>query len=120
MLYIYSHYLMKLHEFFFFLQAHAGIFFSSSISCMNFFFASDTPPPRISNGPPLSELTRLAELTCKLRLHVPGWLKNALRLKMHNTRKIVAKFLLIYIMVCILHVMTSLRIEGSFSRDNFV
>ena len=25
----------------------------------------------------LSELTRLAELTCKLRLHVPGWLKNA-------------------------------------------
>ena len=44
----------------------------------------------------LSELTRLAELTCKLRLHVPGWLKNALRLKMHNTRKIVAKFLLIY------------------------
>ena len=40
----------------------------------------------------LSELTRLAEL----RLHVPGWLKNALRLKMHNTRKIVAKFLLIY------------------------
>ena len=68
----------------------------------------------------LSELIRLAELTCKLRLHVPGWLKNALRLKMHNTRKIVAKFLLIYIMVCILHVMTSLRIEGSFSRDNFV
>ena len=68
----------------------------------------------------LSELTRLAELTCKFRLHVPGWLKNALRLKMHNTRKIVAKFLLIYIMVCILHVMTSLRIEGSFSRDNFV
>ena len=58
----------------------------------------------------LCELTRLAELTCKLRLHVPGWLKNALRLKMHNTRKIVAKFLL----------MTSLRIEGSFSRDNFV
>ena len=44
----------------------------------------------------LSELTRLAELTCKLRLHLPGWLKNALRLKMHNTRKIVAKFLLIY------------------------
>ena len=54
MLYIYSHYLMKLHEFFFFLQAHAGIFFSSSISCMNFFFGSDTPPPRISNGPPLT------------------------------------------------------------------
>ena len=25
--YIYSHYRMKLHEFFFFLQAHAGIFF---------------------------------------------------------------------------------------------
>ena len=45
----------------------------------------------------ISELTRLTELTCKLRLHVPGWLKNALRLKMHNTRKIVAKFLLIYI-----------------------
>ena len=44
----------------------------------------------------LSELTRLAELTCKLRLHVPGWLKNALRLKMHNTQKIVAKLLLIY------------------------
>ena len=54
MLYIYSHCLMKLHEFFFFLQAHAGIFFSCSISCMNFFFGSDTPPPRISNGPPLS------------------------------------------------------------------
>ena len=54
MLYIYSHYVMKLHEFFFFLQAHEGIFFSSSISCMNFFFGSDTPPPRISNGPPLS------------------------------------------------------------------
>ena len=53
MLYIYSHYRMKLHEFFFFLQAHAGIFFSSSISCMNFFLGSDTPPPRISNGPPL-------------------------------------------------------------------
>ena len=53
MLYIYSHYLMKLHEFFFFLQAHAGIFFSSSISCMNLFFGSDTSPPRISNGPPL-------------------------------------------------------------------
>ena len=44
---------MKLHEFFFFLQAHAEIFFSSSISCMNFFFGSDTLPPRISNGPPL-------------------------------------------------------------------
>ena len=54
MLYIYSHYLMKLLEFFFILQAHAGIFFSSSISCMNFFFGSDTPPPRISNGPPLT------------------------------------------------------------------
>ena len=54
MLYIYSHYVMKLHEFFFFLQAHAGIFFSSSISCMNFFFGSDTPPPRISNGSPLT------------------------------------------------------------------
>ena len=48
-----SIYPMKLHEFFFFLQALAGIFFSSSISCMNFFFGSDTPPPRISNGPPL-------------------------------------------------------------------
>ena len=57
MLHIYSHYLMKLHEFFFFLQAHAGIFFSSSISCMNFFFGSDTPPPRISNGPPLISTT---------------------------------------------------------------
>ena len=54
MLYIYSHYLMKLHEFFFFLQAYAGIFFSCSISCMTFFFGSDTPPPRISNGPPLT------------------------------------------------------------------
>ena len=54
MLYIYSHYLIKLHDFYFFLQAHAGIFFSSSISCMNFFFGSDTPPPRISNGPPLT------------------------------------------------------------------
>ena len=54
--YIYSHYRMKLHEFFFFLQAHAGIFFSSSISCMIFFFGSDTPPPRISNGPSLSLL----------------------------------------------------------------
>ena len=39
---------------FFFLQALAGIFFSSSIPCMNFFFGSDTPPPRISNGPPLN------------------------------------------------------------------
>ena len=38
-------YLMKLHEFFFFVQAHAEIFFSSSISCMNFFFGSDTPLP---------------------------------------------------------------------------
>ena len=38
-------YLIKLHEFFFFLQAHAGIFFSSSISCMNFFFGSDTSLP---------------------------------------------------------------------------
>ena len=45
MLDIYSHYLMKLHDFFFFLQAHAGIFFSCSISCMNFFFGSDTPLP---------------------------------------------------------------------------
>ena len=26
----------------------------------------------------LSELTRLAAFTCKLRLHVPGWLKNTL------------------------------------------
>ena len=34
---------MKLHEFFFFLQAHAGIFFSGSISCMNFFL--DLTPP---------------------------------------------------------------------------
>ena len=51
---IYSHYRMKLHEFFFFLQAHAGIFFSSSISCMNFFLGPDTPPPRISNGLPLT------------------------------------------------------------------
>ena len=50
-----SIYPMKLHEFFFFLQALAGIFFSSSIPCMNFFFGSDTPPPpRISNGPPLN------------------------------------------------------------------
>ena len=48
-----SIYPMKLHEFFFFLQALAGFFFSSSIPCMNFFFGSDTPPPRISNGPPL-------------------------------------------------------------------
>ena len=48
-----SIYPMKLHEFFFFLQALAGIFFSSSIPCMNFFFGSDTPPPRMSNGPPL-------------------------------------------------------------------
>ena len=46
---------MKLHDFFFFLEAHAEIFFSSSFSCMNFFFGSDTPPPRISNGPPLSK-----------------------------------------------------------------
>ena len=69
----------------------------------------------------LSELTRLAaELTCKLRLHVPGWLKNALRLKMHNTRKIVAKFLLIYNGLYIACYDCSLRIEGSFSRDNFV
>ena len=45
-----SIYPMKLHEFFFFLQALAGIFFSSSIPCMNFFFGSDTPPPRMSNG----------------------------------------------------------------------
>ena len=37
-------YLMKLHEFFFFRQAHAGIFFSSLISCMNFFLDL-TPPP---------------------------------------------------------------------------
>ena len=43
MLYIYSHYLIKLHDFYFFLQAHAGIFFSSSISCMNFFL--DLTPP---------------------------------------------------------------------------
>ena len=49
-----SIYPMKLHEFFFFLQALAGIFFSSSIPCMNFFFGSDTPPPRTSNGPPLT------------------------------------------------------------------
>ena len=43
-------------QFFFFLQAHAGIFFSSSISCMNFFLdLTPPPPPRISNGPPLSE-----------------------------------------------------------------
>ena len=54
MLYIYSHYLIKLHDFYFFLQAHAGIFFSSSISCMNFFLDLTPPPPRISNGPPLS------------------------------------------------------------------
>ena len=40
-----SIYPMKLHEFFFFLQALAGIFFSSSIPCMNFFFGSDTPLP---------------------------------------------------------------------------
>ena len=49
-----SIYPMKLLDFFFFLQALAGIFFSSSIPCMNFFFGSDTPPPRISNGPPLN------------------------------------------------------------------
>ena len=60
----------------------------------------------------LSELTRLAELTCKLRLHVPGWLKNALRLKMHNTRKIVAKFLLIYNGLYIACYVTSLCIEA--------
>ena len=64
MLYIYSHYLMKLHEFFFF-QAHAGIFFSSSISCMNFFFGSDTPPPRISNGPPLIRTNSHATITIR-------------------------------------------------------
>ena len=52
--YIYSHYRMKLHEFFFFLQAHAGIFFSSSISCMNFFFGSDTPLPGYLMVHPLS------------------------------------------------------------------
>ena len=38
-----SIYPMKLHEFFFFLQALAGIFFSSSIPCMNFFL--DLTPP---------------------------------------------------------------------------
>ena len=47
-------YLIKLHEFFFFLQAHAGIFFLVQFLCMNFFFGSDTPPPRVSNGPPLN------------------------------------------------------------------
>ena len=52
---------MKLHEFFFFLQAHAENFFSSSISCMNFFFGSDTPPPRISNGPPLIAYTHVVK-----------------------------------------------------------
>ena len=60
MLYIYSHYLMKLHEFFFFLQAHAEFFFSS-ISCMNFFLdLTPPPPPRISNGPPLRPLYKWA------------------------------------------------------------
>ena len=44
---------MKLHEFFFFPQVLAGIFFSGPTPCMNFFFGSATPPPRISNGPPL-------------------------------------------------------------------
>ena len=39
---------------FFFLQALAGIFFSSSIPCMNFFLDLTPPPPRISNGPPLT------------------------------------------------------------------
>ena len=52
---------MKLHEFFFFLQAHAGIFFSSSISCMNFFFGSDTPRPRISNSPPLTDKVTVSD-----------------------------------------------------------
>ena len=40
-----SIYPMKLHEFFFFLQALAGIFFSSSIPCMNFFLDLTPPPP---------------------------------------------------------------------------
>ena len=58
-----SIYPMKLHEFFFFLQALAGIFFSSSIPCMNFFFGSDTPPPRISNGPPLTMINPKCKYT---------------------------------------------------------
>ena len=51
-LYVYSYYLMKLHEFFFILQAHAGIFFLVQFPAWIFFW-SDTPPPRISNGLPL-------------------------------------------------------------------
>ena len=69
MLYIYSHYLMKLHEFFFFLQAHAGIIFSSSISCMNFFFGSDTPPPPLPGYlmvHPLKKCKYRRPLTCYL------------------------------------------------------
>ena len=54
MLYIYSHYLMKLRESFFFLQAHAGIFFSTSISCMNFFLDLTSPLPGYLMVHPLS------------------------------------------------------------------
>ena len=65
-----SIYPMKLHEFFFFLQALAGIFFSSSIPCMNFFFGSDTPPPRMSNGPPLTTQSESYKLDIYIWLYL--------------------------------------------------
>ena len=46
MLYIYSHYLMKLHDFFFFLQlAHAGIFFLVQFLAWFFFLDLTAPLP---------------------------------------------------------------------------
>ena len=61
---------MKLHEFFFFLQAHAEIFFSSSISCMNFFLDLTPPSPRISNGPPLSSAQKSNSLITQPNLEI--------------------------------------------------
>ena len=67
-------------------------------------------------------MTRLAELTCKLRLHVSaGMAQKRIKIKNAQHSKNRCKiFIDIFIMVYILHVMTSLRIEGSFSHDNFV
>ena len=64
----------------------------------------------------------LTELTCKLRLHVSAEMAQK-RIKIKNAQHSKNRykiFIDIFIMVYILHVMTSLRIEGSFSHDNFV
>ena len=100
-LYIYSHYLMKLHEFFFFLQAHAEFFFLVQFLAW-IFFGSDNPPPRISNGPSLS--TPISMATQLFKKHSFLYLCNNVFFLIHGLtthfHETLIKSLLYFLLCC--------------------